>query len=68
MGIDTNNFYLGTLLERHEYTKLPISFFLQHTIKQYDLMTHENGGLVYVEIRRATYGLPQEGFLANKQL
>ena len=66
MRIDIKNFYLGTLLEQYEYTELPMSLFPQHTIKQYDLMTHDKGGLVYVESRRAIYGLPQSGILTNK--
>ena len=68
MGIDIKNFYLGTPLDRYEYMKLPLSLFPRHTIEQYDLRRHEKGGFVYVEIRRAIYGLPQAGILANKQL
>ena len=37
-------------------------------IDQYRLKEHEKGGFVYVEIRRAIYGLPQAGILENKQL
>ena len=58
MGIDIKNFYLGTPLDRYEYMKLPLSLFPRHTIEQYDLRRHEKGGFVYVEIRRAIYGLP----------
>ena len=68
MGIDIKNFYLGTPLDRYEYMKLPMHLFPQHIIDQYRLKEHEKGGFVYVEIRRAIYGLPQAGILANKQL
>jgi hypothetical protein len=68
MGMDIKNFYLGTPLDRFEYMKLPLHLFPQHVIDQYDLKLHEKGGFVYVEIRKAIYGLPQAGILANKQL
>ena len=68
MGIDIKNCYLRTPLDRFEYMKLPIHLFPQHVINQYSLKEHEKGGFVYVEIRRAIYGLPQAGILANKQL
>jgi len=40
----------------------------QHTIDQYDLNNKAKNGHVYVEIRKAIYGLPQAGTLANKLL
>ena len=48
--------------------RIPIALFPQHTIDQYDLNTHKKDGFVYVEIRKAIYGLPQAGILANKLL
>ena len=68
MCIDIKNFYLGTPLDRFEYMRIPITLFPQHTIDQYDLNTHKKDGFVYVEIRKAIYGLPQAGILANKLL
>ncbi len=47
---------------------MPLSLFPQHTIDQYDLATRAKDGFVYLEIRKAVYGLPQAGMLANKQL
>jgi len=38
------------------------------TIKQYDLSTKVVRGYVYLEMRRAVWGLPQVGILANKLL
>ena len=48
--------------------KLPIHLFPQHIIDQYNLNLHVKAGFIYVEIRKAIYGLPQAGILANKQL
>ena len=66
--IDIKNFYLGTPLPRFEYMKIPLSAFPPHIIEQYNLTTHALHGYVYVEIRKAIYGLPQAGILANQLL
>ena len=68
MCIDIKNFYLGTPLVRYEYMKMPITLFPEHTIRQYDLKKHAKDGYVYVEMRKAIYGLPQAGILANQLL
>jgi hypothetical protein len=68
MGLDIGSFYLETPLARYEYMKFPIALFPEHIKKQYDLTTHVNKGFVYVEIRKAIYGLPQAGILANQLL
>ena len=68
MCIDIKKFYLGTPLEQYEYMAIPLHLFPQHTIDQYNLRTHAKDGKVYVEIRKAIYGLPQAGILANKLL
>ena len=47
---------------------LPLKHFSQHTIDQYNLRENAKNGWVYVKIRKAIYGLPQAGKLANKQL
>ena len=47
---------------------IPLALFPQHTIDQYNLRTHATNGQVYVEIRKAIYGLLQAGILANKLL
>ena len=66
--LDIKNFYLGTPMERFEYMKMPINIFPVETIKQYNLHKHAKNGFVYLEIRKAIYGLPQAGILANKLL
>ena len=62
------NFYPGTPLNRYKYMKMPPSIFPKHVTKQYDLRNKAKNGFIYLEIRRAIYGLPQAGALANKQL
>ena len=47
---------------------MPIGLFPQHIIDQYKLMEHVHNGFVYLEIRKAMYGLAQAGILANKLL
>jgi hypothetical protein len=68
MCVDIKNFYLGTPLDCFEYMKIPLSLFPPHTVEQYDLKKQAKDGFVYVEIRKAIYGLPQAGILANKLL
>ena len=68
MCIDINNFYLGTLLNRFKYMRIPMSMFPENVIQQYQLQGKEKNGLVYIDIRKAIYGLPQAGALANKLL
>ena len=48
--------------------KMPLDVFPQHVRQQYDLNRKAKNGYVYLEIRRAIYGLPQSGALANKLL
>ena len=47
---------------------IPLSSFLEHIIKQYNLREKALNGYVYIDIRRSIYGLTQSGALANKGL
>jgi len=66
--LDIKNIYLGTPMDRFEYMKMPLDIFPPTTVEQYNLMEHTHNGFVYLEIRKAIYGLPQAGILANKLL
>ena len=68
MCIDIKNFYLGTPLDRYEYMRIPLSIFPEHVAQQYQLREKEKNGFIYMEIRKAIYGLPQAGVLVNKLL
>ncbi len=68
MRLDIKNFYLTAPLNRFEYMKMPLSLFLSWTREQYNLEKHTKNGFVYIEMRRAFWGLPQAGILANKLL
>lgn len=46
--------------------KMPIDLFPSGTKKQYNLDENTKNGFVYLEIRKAIYGFPQAGYLANK--
>jgi hypothetical protein len=48
--------------------KMPLALFPVWIKKQYNLDTHARDGFVFLEIRRAVWGLPQAGILANKLL
>jgi hypothetical protein len=69
MVLDTlEAFYLETPLARYGHMKFPLALFPKHVIEQYNLDKHVHKGFIYVEIRKAIYGLPQAGILANQLL
>eukprot|EP00804_Cyclotella_cryptica_P024442 CCRYP_019261-RA/>CCRYP_019261-RA protein AED:0.29 eAED:0.18 QI:0/0/0/1/0.33/0.25/4/0/786 len=65
---DLKLFYLTAPLDRYEYMRIPLKLIPTHIIEQYNLRSKAKNGFVYMEIRRAMYGLPQAGVLANKLL
>jgi hypothetical protein len=68
MCLNIGNFYLSATLDRYEYMKMPISLFPPWTIKQYDLLNKVVKEFVYLQMRKAVWGLSQAGILANKFL
>eukprot|EP00804_Cyclotella_cryptica_P011478 CCRYP_016405-RA/>CCRYP_016405-RA protein AED:0.32 eAED:0.32 QI:0/0/0/1/0/0/3/0/516 len=56
---DLKLFYLTAPLDRYEYMRMPIKIIPDHIIDQYHLRNKVKNGYVYMEIRRAMYGLPQ---------
>ncbi len=68
MCLDIKNFYLTAALEYYEYMRIPLSYFPAWTIEQYNLLEHAYNGYIYIEMRRAVWGLPQAGILPNKRL
>ncbi len=66
--LDIKKIYLTAALEYFEYMNIPLALFPVWTIEQYNLHTLALDGLVYIKMRRAVWGLPQEGILANKRL
>jgi hypothetical protein len=68
MCINIKNFYLTAALDYYEYMKIPLALFPEWIKTQYNLDTHAKDGFVFLEIRRAVWGLSQAGILANKLL
>jgi hypothetical protein len=68
MCLDIGNFYLTAALEYFEYMRIPLALFSAWIVEQYNLKTHALNGYVHLEMRRAVWGLPQVGILANKWL
>jgi hypothetical protein len=68
MCIDIKKIYLAAALDYYEYMKMPLALFPVWIKKQYNHDTHTRDGFVFLEIRRAVWGLPQAGILANKLL
>jgi len=68
MCLDLSLFYLSAALEYYEYMKIPLALFPAWIVEQYNLLKHAKDGMVHIEMRRAVWGLPQAGILANKKL
>jgi hypothetical protein len=68
MCLDLKNFYLTAALDNYKYMKILLALFPEWIKKQYNLDTHARDSFVFLEIRRAVWGLPQAGILANKLL
>jgi len=68
MCLDIKNFYLTAPLDWYEYMKMSLSLFPSWIKAQYNLDKHTKNGFGYLEMRRAVWGLPQAGILANKLL
>jgi hypothetical protein len=66
MCLDLKNFYLLVPLDRYECMRIPISMFPAWIVAQYDLLHKVVKGHIYLKMRRAVWGLPQAGILANK--
>jgi hypothetical protein len=47
---------------------IPLALFPPWIVEQYDLAKHHKDGWLHLEMRRAVWGLPQVGILANKKL
>ena len=65
---DIKDFYLNTPLFTFEYMRLPINIIPEEIIEQYNLLPLVINGLVYIEIRKGVYGLPQAGKIAHDRL
>ena len=69
MGMDISNMYLNTPLDRFEYMRIRLRDIPQEIIDEYKLNDIvADDGYVYIEMRRAIYGLAQSGALSHKQL
>ena len=68
LGLDIENYYLGTPMDDYEYMFIPITSIPQEIIAHYKLRDIVHNGKVYMEICHGMYSLPQAGILAKKQL
>ncbi len=69
MMIDISNFYLMTPLKRPECIRVKINDLPEEIINEYKLHKKVNkAGMVYIEVTKGMYGLPQAGLLANELL
>ena len=58
--LDISNFYLGALMERPEYMKMPLKIMPPKKVGKYNLKELEVDGWVYLKIIKGVYDLPQD--------
>jgi hypothetical protein len=69
MTMDISNFYLNMPLKRPEYIRLKLSDIPDEIIKEYCLHKIANkNDMVFLEVTKGMYGLPQARLLANELL
>jgi hypothetical protein len=61
-------FYLTAHLEYFEYMRIPLTLSPEWIQIQYSMKELAYNGYIHLEMRRAVWGLPQAGILANKRL
>ncbi|KAL7483782.1 hypothetical protein ACHAW6_009425 [Cyclotella cf. meneghiniana] len=69
MTMDISNFYLMTPLKCPEYLLVKLADLPNEIINEYQLHKVVNAkGMVFIEVNKGMYGLPQACLLANKLL
>ncbi|KAL7485529.1 hypothetical protein ACHAW6_011123 [Cyclotella cf. meneghiniana] len=69
MTMDVSIFYLMTPLKCPEYLRVHLVDLPEEIIREYQLCNKvTNNGLIYLEVVKGMYGLPQAGLLANELL
>ena len=57
MCCNIKNFYLGTLMERYKYIRIPINLIPSETIEEYGPRALEHNGHIFVETQKGIFGL-----------
>jgi CO/xanthine dehydrogenase FAD-binding subunit len=69
MTIDISNFYLMTPLKQPEYIRVKNDGLPREIVTKYKLRAMVNkSGMVYIEVTKGMYGLPQARLLVNELL
>lgn len=67
--LDIKDYYLGTPMDTYEYMRIKADLMPKEIMDEYDLWNMiEDDGYLYMEVRKAIYGLIQAGKLAFEQL
>ena len=68
MTIDIKDYYLGTLLLRPEYIRIPLRMIPKTTQTKHNLLQYVHRDTILFQINKGMYGLPQAGLLAQQRL
>ncbi len=66
--LEIKKIYLSAPLNLFKYMRIPYALFPPWIMEHYALQDKVLKGHIYMEMRRAVWGLPQAGILANKLL
>jgi hypothetical protein len=65
MTMDVSNFYLMTPLLRPKYIRIKLLDLPEEIVQHYDKV--KKNGMVFLEVTKGMYGLPQSGLLGHLQ-
>lgn len=68
MTIDLKDMYLQSTLEQEEYVAIPVSEIPDASMERHNLRDKVRNGKVYFRVKKAMYGLPQAGYIAQQDL
>ena len=54
---DIKNHYLQSLMQQHQYMRIPLKYSTQDIRDKYNIMNIVEDNYVYIEIRKGVYGL-----------
>ena len=64
--MDLKDFYLNTPLDRPEFLRMTLEYFLDNVIKQYNVKEKVDAkGFVILQVEEGMYGLPCTGIVTH---
>lgn len=68
LTLDIKDFYLGAPLDRPEFVRINLRFIPPEIVDEYKLQAYIHNDAILFQIDKCMYGLPQAGFISQRQL